>query len=209
MAALHEHGLVVERHDLAATAARSPSGAAACALTPSMMARVEAEPLFRMRHQHRRAGRPRAPSLRCGGKPSRTWADVAHVDRGAVHRLDRQVVQLVDGVGAVVELHIVFERPILAVPAGMIWFWAASAVLPRPRPTDPWPAAPGDRGRSGSAVPCRHKAREPPSRAPSQRRADEVLRRCRTTAARSASGWTAPAAGSARWRRCSSGSAAA
>ena len=111
------------------------------------------------RHQHG-ATAIHAHHIALGRRAVAHMGDVAHVDGGAVHLLDRQVVQLVDHAGAVVELHIIFELPDLDGAGRDDLVLRRQRVAPDPGPTDRRPAAPGDRDRSGSGAPCRHRARE-------------------------------------------------
>jgi hypothetical protein len=81
---------------------------------------------------------------------------VVDVDDRAIDRLDRQVVELLDRVGLPFSLMLYSNPPTFSVPAGMISFWAFTALTTSFAET-PCSAVGADRDRPGSGAACGHK----------------------------------------------------
>ena len=106
----HEQGLIEQQVHLADPAASVAAICGSIARTFLTMSRVEAPPFFMNAQQ--RAAHPVLPhDVGLRREAVAHVGHVANVDGRAVHRLDRQIVQLGDRLRTGIQFHLVFEWP--------------------------------------------------------------------------------------------------
>jgi len=103
-------------------------------LMPAMISSVEIEPAFSTINQHRTVAVDMDDVWSAAGAVA-DGGDVAHINHGAVDRLDRQVAELLDLERRVVELHGVFEDADLLGADRRNQVLARPACWRRPGPT--------------------------------------------------------------------------